>query len=58
MRRGATAGFFEETGVALEKEDVEEEVEGERAKVEERGQKAPILVHHQHQLFLGKIYMA
>ncbi len=37
MRRGATAGFFEETGVALEEEDVEEEVEGEGAEVEECG---------------------
>jgi len=28
MRRGAARGFLEETGVALEEEDVEEEIEG------------------------------
>lgn len=37
MRGRTTAGFFEEAGVALEEEDVEEEVEGEGAKVEECG---------------------
>lgn len=37
MRGGAAGGFFEEAGVALEEEDVEEEVEGEGAKVEECG---------------------
>ena len=40
----AAGGFFEEAGVALEEEDVEEEVEGEGAEVEERGQNAPVLL--------------
>ena len=37
MGGGATTGFFEEAGVALEEEDMEEEVEGEGAEVEECG---------------------
>jgi len=37
VRGGAAGGLFEEAGVALEEEDVEEEVEGEGAEVEEGG---------------------
>ena len=40
----AAGGFFEEAGVALEEEDVEEEVKGQGAEVEERGQDAPVLL--------------
>lgn len=40
---GAAGGFFEEAGVALEEEDVEEEVDGERAEVDEGCQEAPVL---------------
>ena len=36
-------GFFEEAGVALEEEDVEEEVEGEGSEVEEGGEESPVL---------------
>jgi len=43
VRRGPAAGFFEEARVALEEEDMEEEVKGERAEVEERGEDAPVL---------------
>lgn len=32
---GAAGGFFEEAGVALHEKDVEDEVEGEGAEVEE-----------------------
>ena len=42
--RGRTAGgFFEEARVALEEEDVEKEIEGERAEVEKCGQETPVL---------------
>ena len=37
VRWGAAGGFLEEAGVALEEEDVEEEIEGEGAEVEEGG---------------------
>jgi len=37
VRGGTAGGFFEEAGVALEEENVEEEVEGEGAEVEEGG---------------------
>lgn len=37
MCGGAAGRFFEETGVALEEEDVEEEVEREGPEVEEGG---------------------
>jgi len=40
---GAARGFFEEAGVAGEEEDVEDEVEGEGAEVEEGGYEAPEL---------------
>lgn len=40
---GAAGGFFEEPGVALHEEDVEDEVEGERAEVEEGCCEAPEL---------------
>lgn len=43
MGWGAPGGFFEETGVPLEKEDVEDEVKGKRTKVEECSYEAPIL---------------
>lgn len=43
MRRGAAGGFLEESGVALEKIDMEEEIEGEGAEVEKGGQKSPVL---------------
>lgn len=43
MRRGAAGRFFEEAGVALEEEDVEEEVEGEGAEVKECGYYSPVL---------------
>lgn len=33
MSRGAAGGFFEKTGVALEEEDVEQEVEVEGTEV-------------------------
>jgi len=35
VRGGAAGGFFEKAGVALEEEDVEEEIEREGAEVEE-----------------------
>ena len=37
MSSGTTGGVFEEAGVALEEEDVEEKVQGEGAEVKERG---------------------
>jgi len=37
VRGGAAGGLFEEAGVALEEENMEEEVEGEGAKIEEGG---------------------
>ncbi|KFY41118.1 hypothetical protein V494_03223 [Pseudogymnoascus sp. VKM F-4513 (FW-928)] len=40
---GAAGGFFEEAGVALHEEDVEDEVEGEGAEVEEGACEAPEL---------------
>lgn len=43
MRGGTAGGFLEEAGVALEEEDMEEEVEGERAEVKEGGYEAPVL---------------
>ncbi|KAI9811004.1 MAG: hypothetical protein M1827_005736 [Pycnora praestabilis] len=43
MGGGAAGGFFEEAGVALEEEDVEDQVDGEGAEVEERCQDAPVL---------------
>ena len=43
MSRGAPGGLFEQSRVTLKKEDVEYEIEGKRAKVEESGQKAPEL---------------
>lgn len=36
-------GFFEETGVALQEEDMKEEVEREGAKVDEGGEETPVL---------------
>lgn len=39
----AAGGFFEHARVALDEEDVEEEVEGERAEVDEGGEEAPVL---------------
>jgi len=32
---GAAGGFFQEAGIALEEEDVKEEIKGEGAEVEE-----------------------
>lgn len=43
MRWGSTGGLFEESGITLEKVDMEEEVEGEGPEVEERGQESPVL---------------
>ena len=43
MRGRSARGFFEQAGIALQEEDVEEEIEGERAEVEEGGYEAPIL---------------
>lgn len=40
---GAAGGFFEKAGVALEEEDVEEEVDREGAEVDEGCQEAPVL---------------
>lgn len=40
---GGAGGFFEEARVAREEEDVEDEVEGEGAEVEEGGYEAPEL---------------
>jgi hypothetical protein len=40
---GAAGGFFEEAGVALEEEDVEDEVYGRRPEVEECSYEAPVL---------------
>lgn len=37
------AGFFKEARVALQEEDVEEEVEGEGAEIYECGEEAPVL---------------
>lgn len=41
--RDAGSGFFEHAGVALNEEDVEEEVERERAEVDEGREEAPVL---------------
>lgn len=43
MCRGATGRFLEQSRIALEEEDMEEEVEREGSKVDEGGQEAPIL---------------
>ncbi len=43
MSWGAAGGFFEEAGVALEEEDVEEEVEVQGAEVEKRCYYPPVL---------------
>ena len=45
MSGGATGRFFEQARVALEKEDVEEKVEGKGAEVKECGQETPVLTH-------------
>jgi hypothetical protein len=44
MRNGS-GGLLEHAGVALDEEDVEEEVEGEGAEVDEGGEEAPVLHH-------------
>lgn len=44
MRRRAPRALFEEARVALEEVDVVEEVERQRAKVEEGGQESPVLL--------------
>jgi len=41
---GADGGLFEHAGVALDEEHVEDEVEGERAEVDEGGDEAPVLL--------------
>lgn len=41
--RDGGGGFLEHAGVALDEEDVEEEVEGEGAEVDEGGDEAPVL---------------
>lgn len=41
--RGPAGRFFQEPRVALEEEDVEEEVEVQRAEVDERREQAPVL---------------
>ena len=43
VRWGSAGRFLEQARVALQEEDVEEEVEGEGAEVEEGGQEAPDL---------------
>lgn len=43
MRWGAARGFFEQAGVSLHEVDVEEEVDGDGAEVEEGCEEAPIL---------------
>ena len=40
-------GFLEHAGVALDEEDVEEEVQGEGPEVDESGEEAPVL-HSPH----------
>jgi hypothetical protein len=42
--RGRSASLFEQAGVALQEEDVEEEIERERAKVDEGSEQAPVLL--------------
>ena len=42
--RGRPASFFEQAGVALQEEDVEEEIERERAKVDKGSEQAPVLL--------------
>ncbi len=44
MGGAAAGGFFEQARVALQEEDVEEEVQGEGAEVDECCQEAPVLV--------------
>ena len=41
--RDRGGGLFEHTRIALDEEDVKEEIERERAKVDEGGEKAPEL---------------
>ena len=41
--RGAAGRLFQQAGVALEEEDVVEQVEAERAEVEEGGEQSPVL---------------
>ena len=43
MSRRTARRLFKEAGVALHKEDVKEEIEGEGAEVEECGCKTPVL---------------
>jgi len=44
LRRGATRRFLEKARVTLEEEDMEEEVEGQRAEVEEGCYESPVLL--------------
>jgi len=43
MSRRAPGGFFKEAGITLEEEDVEDEVQRQRAEIEECGYESPVL---------------
>lgn len=43
LRRRSARGLLEETRVSLQEEDMEQEVEIQRAEIKERGQQAPVL---------------
>lgn len=43
MCSGAAGCFFKKAGVALEEENMEKEIEGERAEVDKSSQEAPVL---------------
>nr|POE56617.1 hypothetical protein CFP56_33589 [Quercus suber] len=52
--RDGRGGFFKHTSVALDEEDVEEQVEGKRAEVDEGGDEAPVLTRGKTDLALDE----